>query len=187
MTEKLFILDFSWPYSWCGRTAVPCVFEAEISRKMGIYLWTVHMDGSELIYYVGETGRDFGTRMLEHFREHCSGGYHIYTPPEFRRGVKIPLWTTIGEFLERASELWPAIVELAGVYRFFCAPLESDRRTRERIEAAIARHLQAQEGLVGGFQDNGIRYRGRIATELPIPVEIRCCGRFHGLQAALQA
>ncbi|MGB8951719.1 MAG: hypothetical protein WCC06_03525 [Candidatus Aminicenantales bacterium] len=195
MAEETIILDFFGPFSWRGSAEAPSIFGATVARQSGIYMWTISVEGSELVYYVGETGRDFETRMLEHFREHCSGGYHIYSPSEFRHGMKIPLWpgrydpaerTTVADFVVKAPELWPAILDLINIYRFFLAPLQYDRRLRERIEGAIAAHLYGQKGPVGDFQDRGIRYRPRMSKEAPIAVAIGSWEMFRGLPPALE-
>lgn len=191
----MIVLNFFGPFSWRGNAEAQCIFASDISQKRGVYLWTVSVGSIELIYYVGETGRSFGARMLEHFREHCSGGYHLYSPVDFRRGAKVPLWpgrydshakTSVTDFIDKANDLWPVILELIDIYRFFCAPLELDRRMRERIESGIASHLYNQGGLAGNFQDTGIRYRPRTQRELPTPISIRPLNRFHGLPSVLE-
>jgi hypothetical protein len=74
----------------------------------------VATDGGELVYYVGQTERNFAARMLEHFKEHASGGYHLYRPEDLVRGVKTMVWpgrydvdrkTTAEEFLESYGSL----------------------------------------------------------------------------------
>jgi hypothetical protein len=62
------IIHFYGPYSWVDDRGVDYIFTADIGQKAGLYLWTIKLAGGELIYYVGETGRSFSTRMLEHFR-----------------------------------------------------------------------------------------------------------------------
>ncbi len=188
------MVKFSGPFSWSGLDGAPCIFDTPLARHRGVYLWTVPQGDSELVYYVGETGRDFATRMLEHFREHCSGGYHLYSPEAFGRGVKISLWPgrynpevrpSVADFMRRVPELWPAILELATLYRFFLAPLDCERRLRERVEAAIAHHLRTQPGVVGGFQDQGIRYSPRRDDEPPVVASLRCLRALLGLPGEL--
>ena len=192
MSSKL-VVRFQGPFSWCDGDR--CIFTSPLGKRRGVYLWTVeYYRGGDLVYYVGETGRQFSKRMLEHFQEHMSGGYHLYEPGEFRRGNKVMLWpgrydpawrTTAGEFLERFRVLAGAVEELARMYRFWLAPLEVERRLRERIEAAIAEHLYAQPGVVGGFQDEGIRYRGRREGEEPIEIVFEAEGEILGLPEVL--
>ena len=191
MSSKL-VVRFQGPFSWCNGDR--CIFTSSLGKQAGVYLWTVeYYQGGDLVYYVGETGRRFSERMLEHFREHMSGGYQLCEPTEFRRGKKVVLWpgrynpewrTTVGEFLERFSALAEPIEELTKIYRFWLAPLEVERRLRERIEAAIAEHLYAQPGVVGEFQEK-IRYRGRREGEKAIEVACQAEGKILGLPEVL--
>lgn len=176
------VVEFSGPFSWLGTEFAPAVSGADIAKKCGVYLWTVATPHGELVYYVGETGRSFEVRMTEHLREHLSGGYHLYDPGDFERGRKTQLWPgrfgkTRGnwpdEFVRRYEALAPAVVGLVKVFRFYLAPLVCERRLRERIEAAIAGHLDRQPDMAGDFQDTGIRYQGRRDDEEP--VEFRVC------------
>jgi hypothetical protein len=178
MSADTITVKFYGPFSWLGDDPTTDIFAADLGRKSGIYLWTVKQTDGELIYYVGETGRTFSVRMLEHFKEHMSGGYHLYKPVEFACGIKVPLWPgrydrdrkTVAEFLQSYSVLHGPIEELVRLYRFFVAPLECEPRLRARIEAGLAIHLYGQEGVIGTFQDKGIRYRPRLNTEKPIQV-----------------
>jgi hypothetical protein len=185
-----FIIRFQGPFSWGLDKDIPSIFDAEVGRESGVYLWTVSLPDGELIYYVGETGRSFAQRMLEHFKEHSSGGYHLCSPEPFARGEKIPLWpgrfdpdskTSVADFLNHLKVLWPAIIELAKMYRFFLAPFNCDRRLRQRIEAAIANCLYEQAGIIGSFQERGVRYIPRRKDESPITVSFESPTKFLGL------
>ena len=187
-------IEFFGPFSWTCRTDTESIFIADIAQKSGVYIWTIKHNDAELIYYVGETGRSFSIRMLEHFKEHMSGAYHLYQPDEFRHGGKVMVWpgrfdterkTTIAEFLENYSILYQPIEELARLYRFFVAPLECERRLRERIEACLAKHLYAQEGVIGEFQDKGIKYHARLESETPMQVTLKSSVNLLGVPASL--
>ena len=150
MSTKTIIVEFVGPFSWLDGQAIPSILKADAGKKRGVYLWTVPLGDGELVYYVGETGRAFAQRMVEHFKEHSSGGYHLYEPHEFRHGRKVLLWPgrygpdkepSLSTFIERFQDLSPAIADLAKLYRFYLAPLECDKRLRERIESALANHL----------------------------------------------
>ena len=149
------LVEFIGPFSWLGEDS-PSVFEAPIGRACGLYIWSVEVESQDVIYYVGLTQRTFAERFLEHFKEHASGGYHLYDPIEFAAGRKV--------------QLWPAVAALAKLYRFHLAPLSLDQRSLERIEAGLANYLYAFPGLVGAFQDTGIQYRPRKPNEAPIEV-----------------
>lgn len=89
MPLESMIVEFVGPLSWLGGTGIPSIFEAEIGKRSGLYLWTVPLDAGELVYYVGETGRSFAQRMLEHLdargpcgrRPHCHHPAGLHRPP----------------------------------------------------------------------------------------------------------
>ncbi len=171
------IVSFTGPFSWPGTPDAPSVFDVEEGRLAGIYLWTVSQHDGYLIYYVGETGRRFSTRLLEHYTEHAAAMYHVYSPAEFACGEKVVLWPgrydasdrkSARECIANYSQLCEQIGELTFTLRFFLAPLSCERRTRRRIEAAIADVLYAAPDIVGTFQEQGIRYHPRRDDEEPI-------------------
>lgn len=194
MSEQTIAVEFVGPFSWAGGNKTPSIHKAEVGKKAGVYLWTVPFENEELVYYVGQTGRGFAQRMLEHFREHMSGGYHLYEPHEFCRGRKVLLWPgrygadkelSLAVFLQKFQGLAPAIADLAALYRFYVAPLECEKRLRERIEAGLALHLYEQPGMVGEFQDRGIVYRPRWDSEEPVQALIRCEAHLVGVPESL--
>jgi hypothetical protein len=181
--EQIITVEFVGPFSWLHGNGVPSISETDAGRNKGVYLWTVQLDQGELVYYVGQTGREFAERMLEHFREHMSGGYHLWDPKEFRRGRKVLLWPgrhgrdgerSLSVFIEHFPGLASAVVDLARTYRFFIAPLECDKRLRQRIEAAVAQYLYKSPGMVGEFQIAGLVYRPRLDDEVAVQALIRC-------------
>lgn len=187
-------IEFIGPYLWVENIHFPCIFNSDISNNSGLYLWTVPYNNHELIYYVGETGRNFSIRFSEHFKEHFSGAYHIYEPAKFKQGIKECLWpgrydkynrTTINDFIKSAESLYPSILELSKTYRFYVSSFESDKRLRQRIESSIAEYLYQQPGIIGGFQDTGIRYFPRKSDEPIISVTISQSGKLLGLPKAL--
>ena len=171
------IISFAGPFSWPGTADAPCVYEAEESREPGIYLWTVPGPDGHLVYYIGETGRTFETRLRQHYGELAAARYHVYSAPELARGEKVCLWPGRYDAVERKSDedcqvnckqLSGQIRQMMLVIRFFLAPLSCDTRVRRRIEAAIAHCLYAAPGIIGRFQDRGIRYWSRVNDEQPI-------------------
>lgn len=174
LSPSCLTIEFSGPFSWPGAPDAPSLFESELKMQGGIYLWTVPLSDGHLVYYVGETGRSFEVRMLEHFREHAACRYALYSPPEFARGEKILLWPgrynksnrkSLAECVAQCPILASKIAEVTYLYRFFLAPLACDHRLRKRAEAEIARCLYAAPGVVGDFQDKGIRYDPRLPSE----------------------
>ena len=168
------------------------------TKKSGIYLWTIPFEKRFLTHYVGETGRSFATRIIEHTRDYLNGFYRVYDPRQFAEGKKKLVWGGMWksgrrgphlmlEFLNRYSELSTVIYEFLGQFRIFVAPLDVEERIRQRIEAAIANRLFEQPGLIGKFQDEDIRYRPRRTDEEPISVKMVSFESILGLCSELVA
>ena len=183
-------ITFEGPFYWVSEPGKTSILESKSCRQSGVYFWSINYQEKELVYYIGQTGRRFSSRLAEHFCQHASGGYHLYEPSAFLRGEKIQVWagrfdanqrTTIPDFLVHFDVLAPVIKQLAGIYRFWVAPMESDKRLRERFEAALSIHLYNQPGIVGAFQDQGIRYTPRWESEVPLKAKIINYDKFHGL------
>ncbi len=188
-------VEFTGPFSWLGHEGTNSIFDTPEGKKFGIYLWTVQFEQSELVHYVGKTNRSFSQRMKEHFEKHLAGFYHVYSLEEFRRGERKPVWR--GMYLRRKTppiielaKIYPTIssqiIDMANTYRFFIAPLDAERRILERIECALARHLSAQPGKVGTFQEPGLNYRSRFASEQPAIATFSSTTKILGLPKSLE-
>ncbi len=169
---------FHGPLAWVNSPADSSIFSAEITRQPGVYLWTVETPHGHLVYYVGETGRDFRIRMKEHYKEQLSGMYHIYDPEQFSLGKKRQLWRGVygkgGEkdflkFLDLLPTIASALTKFVSIIQFYVAPIDCEGRIRKRFEAALAYYLYNQPG---NFQDEGIQYERRWDNEEPIIVNI---------------
>jgi hypothetical protein len=185
-------LEFLGPFSWLSSDPATSIFEAAAARTAGIYLWTVDTPDGHLIYYVGETGVAFRQRLYQHLSQQLSGMYHIYEPGLFAVGQKHALWrgmygrgreSGLAMFVERLPTLAPALADFVRLLRFHLAPLACQTRLRRRIEAALAYHLSCQPGLVGAFQDAGIRYATKRTSEAPVEVLCRSSATLLGLPA----
>ena len=146
------------------------IFTSSIGEKKGIYLFTIPFGGEYLVYYVGETGASFATRLLQHVQSYLNGFYRVFDPEEFVKGRKALLWggmwktdrkepKLICEFIEKNSDIAPKIVNFIRQFRIFLAPIDENKRIRERIESEISRSLNQQNGIISDFQDKDIRYR----------------------------
>lgn len=187
-------VPFEGPFSWQGLPGAPSIFESSVGRASGIYLWTVPQDGYELIYYVGETGRTFATRMQEHYKEHAAGFYHLNDADALTQGRRELVWPGLWHVGERATpascvrqflKLAPLIAALSSMYRFYVAPVECPTRLRRRIEAAIASVLVGSPPPVGTFQEEGIRYHGRKEDEEPVTCQFVNYDNLRGLPCEL--
>ena len=175
-------LNLSWkgPFKWIDPSGNG-IFASPEGKLSGIYIWTVPFQESYLAHYIGETKRTFCKRLVEHTKEYLSGTYHIYDPDLFLEGKKEVLWEgmlwkrperKIEIFFHKYPELAPTIQKLVSLFEIFIIPMKEKQRIVERVEAAIANHLYKQEGVIGSFQDSGIRYSPRHDEEEPITVNI---------------
>jgi hypothetical protein len=189
-------LEFSGPFSWLAPDPATSIFEAAAARAAGIYLWTVETHDGHLIYYVGETGVEFRLRLRQHLCQQLAGMYSIFDPELFAVGQKRALWrgmygrdreSGLAAFVECLPTLAPALADFVRLIRFHLAPLTCHMRLRRRIEAALALHLSSQPGVVGQFQDAGIRYEPRRSGEEAIEVICRSSMVLLGLPARLEA
>lgn len=58
-TVKGFNLNIIGPFSLFKKDEFDYFFNSPVIKEKGIYLWTFPYKDSELIYYIGETGRNF--------------------------------------------------------------------------------------------------------------------------------
>ena len=178
---KTLRLTLFGPFRWYG-TSSDVVFKSELASKKGIYLFTIPYNQSFLTYYVGETGKTFLERLAEHLRSYLTGQYHIYEKDAFVKGEKKLIfegWLNIkpkeearNEYFEHCKEYASEMLKFIDAMRLFVIPLKCDKRTIQRVEAAIAFHLKHQSAPVGSFQDEGIRYCPKRKDEEPIEVNI---------------
>jgi hypothetical protein len=180
MGSQRYDVQLHGPYKWYGKRE-ECLFEASEATKSGIYLWAIPFNGKYLTYYVGETGRSFTARFTTHTRDYLYGLYRVYDPTQFAQGKKKLVWEgmwqpgtrdRVDEFLNRYLELSPAIYSLLGKLRIFLAPLDAEKRIRQRIEGSIARKLLQHSDLTRSFLDSDIRYLTKRANEPPVHVTI---------------
>ena len=182
-------LDFHGPLAWLPADDADFIFDAEISKNPGIYLWTVETPEGHLIWYVGQTQTSFHQRMKEHFKEQMSGSYEVNDPVLLAQGERKQIWPgyygrnenwRIPDFLDEMPSLCEAMVAVAKITRFFVAPMEGGQKFHLRVEGGIGNHLRDQPGVVGDFLDKNLRYRpawreGEEHLELRItcPPEVR--------------
>ena len=184
-------IEFLGPYSWHGAPDAPSVFTAPVASQQGIYLWTIALPDGYITYYVGETGRSFALRMAEHFQEHAACMYTLYEPEQFARGTKVKLWPgrwgrekrSIADCVSQSVVFAPQIAATTQLFRFFLGTTTCDRRIRQRAESGIADCLYNTPGMIGDFQDKGIRYCRRKETEQPIQFSVRCASQLMGMPA----
>lgn len=93
----------------------------------------------------------------------------------------------MSEFLDRLPEFAPIIQKSLRSLVVFTAAIDTDRRSRQRIEGAFALHITNQPGPAGALLAGDVRYYRRKATEDPITVRISCPFLIHGMPEELEA
>jgi len=177
-------LTFTGPFAWLETPGVPSVFDRVPLGTQGIYLWAIGLEDGHLVSYVGESGRCVHTRLADHYRDHVAARYTLNEPRKYATGEKNEIWPghlgkkkrDLGDCVRASIELAPQIAELSRQVRFFIAQFNGELRLRRRIEAAIADSLFAVPGVVGQFQDRGVRYQRRWPEEEPIRVSLNVAG-----------
>lgn len=79
-------VHFHGPFSALDGGAHRCLFEAEISSRSGVYIWTIEVSGEHKPWYVGQTRRGFGRRTGEHLRSFLCGEYPVCDPHALASG-----------------------------------------------------------------------------------------------------
>jgi hypothetical protein len=128
---------------------------------------------------LGETGTSFARRHYAHFCEYTCGAYTIHDPQSFAAGRRAPRytgftypkerWRRAQPFIDDFGAIAPVLTEMLGVLRLFLAPLESDQRTRRRIEGALSSLLSQADPEVSEFQGRKARWLRR-PDEPPLKV-----------------
>ncbi len=170
-------LHFFGPYCAFDHEEDRCLFTDPRANDVGIYLWTVVVDGRPWPHYVGQTRRGFGQRMGEHIAAHLSGQYQMLDPAalcrgENRRAIGSPteIWPrSLPAFLAQAHTLMPTVLDLIRVFRFHLAPLANNQHILDRVEGALGRYFKRHpDPRLRDFFCPGLRVPGRLPNDSPI-------------------
>ena len=193
--EHVLILKLFGPFKLFGNTD-RLLFDADISYKSGIYLWTIRYKNGYLIDYIGETGNTFRQRMKEHLIEILGGNYRICDPDMLLQGKEEIIWNglwrkgtrdRIGEFIKNYKSYAPIIKRYIEIHDIFLAPLTVDRRKRQLIEGNIAKIIKEQKPQISNLFPADIRYvYNRKDSEEGFIVKIECNENIFGLPKTLR-
>ncbi|MFZ5453263.1 MAG: hypothetical protein ACOZF2_15500 [Thermodesulfobacteriota bacterium] len=195
MTKIDFVLKFEGPFG-LTRTSKHLLFDHPVSKEPGLYLWTIpYSGGGYLVTYVGETSTSFWQRIKDHLIQTVGGNYRICDPDLLVRGEAKVLWNGLWrkgtrdkmpEYLERLEEFVPVMLKLLQNEIVFVAPFRSERRLRQRLEGAIAKHIKSQPAPMSSVLPSDVRYYHRRVDEAPIMVTIEGHCHVHGLPRELE-
>ena len=186
-------INFIGPYGLCGEHQ-RLFFAEPISRTAGIYLWTVRTSSGFIAEYVGQTGESFAKRTKDHMIQTFGGNYRVCDAQLMREGTAKVVWPGLWrkgtrdkmpEFAQRYLELAPLIREHLQTIEVFLASVDADRRFRERVEGALARHIWDQPPPASNLLARDVRYRQRRENEAPICLGLRCSEEILGMSSAL--
>ena len=189
-------IKFLGPYTLTGKDSL---FKSPIVHSNGIYLTTISWEKSFLTHYVGETGRDFWTRFVEHTQHNLSGNYESYIPEKFAKGKIEYLWGSrnakdqrerIEEIFEQFPEKAVKVFEYLKTYRYFLGELtfsndeksnsKRNTRLRRRMEGAIVKTLKENDE-VKEFHFKKGNYTSRKEGEEEIKLSISGNDKIIGL------
>jgi hypothetical protein len=190
-------LTLNGPFALIENDQTESVFAVPLAMQSGVYLWIVpYVHGGHLVTYVGETQGSFGRRMKDHIIQTIGGNYRVSDPDSLVQGVDRVLWDglwrrgtrdMISEYVRRLMDLAPAIQKNLATLRVLVAPLDAERRARQRVEGALANHIRSQPPPASALLPRDIRYYGRRVDEAPIVVGLSCGVEVLGLPTAFEA
>ncbi len=180
------VLRWHGPFTFCGPEDSN-IFHHELGKQNGIYLWGVPHDGGFLVNHVGEAGRSFQLRSIDHLRYWLSGFYPIYDAVSFGRGERKAVGGSdkargMIERIADHSSLAVQTTKFLAVLRVLVAPLEADARWRRYIEGAISRELSnSGKKDIEEFFERGSRHWKRPTSEPKRVFRIESDLKIHGL------
>lgn len=176
MTE--YKLYFQGPYSINSNNSI---FDDDIAREKGIYLWTAKCSNQYFIEYIGETSTSFNQRTKEHMIQVLGGNYRIPDTSSYHsKEVKV-IWNgmwrigtreKLGEFINSYVELAPKIVEYINSLNIFIAPINIEGYKRKVIEGALASQIKNQPEAVNRFYPRDNRTYNPKPNEHNIKIQV---------------
>ncbi|MBI1780895.1 MAG: hypothetical protein HYR66_05940 [Sphingobacteriales bacterium] len=177
------------PFSWTGYENENDL--AKIPDIEGIYLCTFEYNDGYLIYAAGITNST-KKRFRSHTLEYKSGNYTVLDVGAAEQGVRKEIWhgwkyarTHQEEFNERKEEILKAVNEQLRYFRVFVAQV-SDKRMRERFEAAIMHNIYYCKEPWAELADRGMFLNGRYNAEMPIETKNITNSKIYGLPESLE-
>lgn len=169
----------------------------EVPKTPGVYLETVEYESGYLIYGAGITCRSVRQRIQEHTRKYEEGHYFVLDASAMRLGLRKEIWPGFWtenperemqrEYERRESEIQRAVKEQLRTFRIFTTRVEGQKRTLERLEAAIMQGLYDDQPLpFRDLPDKGMYLVPRRENERPIWVKNKSEARLFGLPRCLE-
>lgn len=131
-------------------------------------------------------------RLSQHRHEYMTGNYTLLDVESAKKGVRKELWhgwqyakEHQNIFLENKDVILEMAESELSAYRIFISEV-SDRRKRERIEAAILINSYSLREPWVDLIDGGMSFRSRYNYEVPVEVKNVCTHKIYGLPVSLE-
>lgn len=183
------------PYTICGDDH-DILEGCPYSDSVGVYFWAVKMpSGQYRVSYLGEISTSFYKRTKEHIIQTLGGNYQICDSDLMLNGEHRVIWNglwrkgtrdKLPEFIKNYEEMAPKIKSYLSIQKLFVAPLEVDRRTRQRIEAALAKAIHRNKE-AANLLPHDIRYYHKKDIEEELSVIIEPEHQLEGLPEVVNA
>jgi hypothetical protein len=138
-------INFKGPYDFLP-SGENFFFDQEDAKTSGIYLWAVKdKDESYFINYVGISAQSIWARHSTHLTYYLSGNYRIIDPKELLRKKFKVIYQPNADwkpYLSNYFNLSKTTLELLKIIKIFYATLVLDKRTLERIETSLIKHIR---------------------------------------------
>lgn len=186
---KVIDLKLFGPYKLLGNNN--SFFDNDISKKNGIYLWTINYENGYLVHYIGETSRSFRIRMQEHIINILGGFYGVWDPEMLKQGKLQFVWKglwrkdskeNINDYIDKYENFAPIFKKYLQLQSIFLAPLSVDKYLRRLIEGHIAKKIMEAPPPINNLlpTDNRYGYLYRKNNETLI-VKLKCNENILGL------
>ncbi len=189
-------LEWHGPFGWFEE-GERSIFAGRGAAMAGVYAWTVPIDSTYRVFYIGQTEVGFAARHLQHFQTYFSGAYSIYEPGLFSTGqldklhhgfaYKQPTWKNAIPFFEQFDQLLTPLIDHLRLMQMFIAPLPLDRRLQRRVETALMQAVYAIPGPAGQLLEKGLKLEPRLDDEPPISVTQSPIGLLEGVPVEFEA
>jgi hypothetical protein len=182
-------IQWQGPFSWPGYENQNNL--CTIPDIEGLYLFTFTYNDGYLVYAAGITNST-KKRIKRHHFEYKKGNYTVLDVSAAENGERQEIWhgwqyakTHQEEFIQRKEEILTAVDEQLKSFRIFVAQV-TDKRTRERIEAAIMHNIYYCREPWAELACRGMLLRERYNAEMPIEAKNISNYKIYGLPETLE-
>jgi hypothetical protein len=189
--SKIKVEEIQWqgPFSWPGYENQNNL--CPIPDLEGLYLLTYTYHDGYLIYAAGIT-KSTKKRIQCHNREYRKGNYTVLDVHAAEKGERQEIWhgwsyarTHQEEFNERKEEILTALDKQLRSLRLFVSRV-TDKRMRERFEAAIMHNIYYCKEPWSELADRGMLLKERNNDEMPVEIKNISNFKIYGLPETLE-